>query len=257
MKTGTNHNTLDHLKAFKPTKKDTKMGSTSKPLYQVAVLMFNGVDILDFAGPVEMLSHISYNHNPDTPEHVFQFQLVANSTTVRSGGCITVNSDLTFEEATKQIDTFDILIVPGGLPSVIKNLYETHAAELKFIEAFSNAAPAKEGRERVIMSVCTGALLLGSTGALSGLTATTHHRALDILRNVCQNASKGVEGAKPVEVVSKRYIDGGLNAAGIRVITSGGISCGLDASLYLGSLKTSVQAAEFVCKVSEYEWRRE
>ena len=232
-------------------------GSTSKPVYQVAVLMFNGVDILDFAGPVEMLSHISYNHNPDSPEHVFQFQLVANSKAVRSGGCITVSADLTFEEATEKIDSFDVLIVPGGLPSVIKNLYETHAAELKFIEAFNKATPTKAGQERVIMSVCTGALLLGSTGALSGLTVTTHHRALDILRNLCQNASKGKDGAKPVEVVSKRYVDGGLNAAGIRVITAGGISCGLDASLYLGSLKTSVEAAEFVCRVSEYEWRRE
>ena len=233
------------------------MGSTSKPVYQVAVLMFNGVDILDFAGPVEMLSHISYNHNPDSPEHVFQFHLIANSTAVRSGGCITVSADLTFEEATKKIDSFDILIVPGGLPSVIKNLYETHAAELRFIEAFNKAAPAKDGQERVIMSVCTGALLLGSTGALSGLTVTTHHRALDILRNLCRDASKGIDGSKPVEVVSKRYVDGGLNAAGIRVITAGGISCGLDASLYLGSLKTSVEAAEFVCRVSEYEWRRD
>lgn len=233
------------------------MDSTSKPVYQVAVLMFNGVDILDYAGPVEMLSHISYNHNPDAPEHAFQFHLVADSNAVRSGGCITVNADLSIEEATKKIDSFDILIVPGGLPSVIKNLYETHAGELKFIEAFNKAAPAKDDRERVILSVCTGALLLGSTGALSGLTVTTHHRALDILRNVCRDASKGVEGAKPVEVVSKRYVDGGLNATGIRVITAGGISCGLDASLYLGSLKTSVQAAEFVCRVSEYEWKRE
>ena len=232
------------------------MGSTSKPVYQVAVLMFNGVDILDFAGPVEMLSHISYNRNPDAPEHVFKFHLVANSQAVRSGGCITVNADLTFEEATKDIDSFDILIVPGGLPGIIKNLYETHAAELQFIEAFNKTGPAKNGQERVIMSVCTGALLLGSTGALSGLTVTTHHRALDILRNLCQDASKRIDGAKPVEVVSKRYVDGGLNAAGIRVITAGGISCGLDASLYLGSLKTSVEAAEFVCRVSEYEWRR-
>ena len=219
--------------------------------------MFNGVDILDFAGPVEMLSHMSYNHNPDAPEHVFKFHLVAGLDAVRSGGCITVNADLTFEEATKKIDSFDILIVPGGLPSVIKDLYETHAAELRFIEAFNMAKSGREDRERVILSVCTGALLLGSTGALSGLTATTHHRALDTLRNVCQDASKGVEGANPVKVVSKRYVDGGLNAAGIRIITAGGISCGLDASLYLGSLKTSVHAAEFVCKVSEYEWRRD
>ena len=233
------------------------MGSASKPVYQVAVLMFDGVDILDFAGPLEMLSHMSYNNNPDGPEHVFQFHLVANSQAVRSGGCITVNADLTFEEATKKIDSFDILLVPGGLPRVIKNLYDTHAVELKFIEAFNKAAPAKDGQERVIISICTGALLLGSTGALSGLTATTHHRALDMLRDICQNASRGVEGAKPVEVVSKRYVDGGLNAAGIRIITAGGISSGLDASLYLGSLKTSLEAAEFVCRVSEYEWRRD
>lgn len=234
------------------------MGSTSNPVHHVAVLLFPGVDILDFAGPVEMLSHISYNHNPDAPERAFQITHVAASPTVKAGGCMTVHTDMSLEEATKRVDDFDILIVPGGLPAVIKDLCERRSAEIEFIEAFGKPAPAREkAGERAILSVCTGALLLGSTGALAGLTVTTHHRALDILRDVCKKASEGREGGKPVNVVSKRYADGGLNAAGIRTVTAGGISCGLDASLYLASLKTSVQAAEFVAKVSEYSWNRE
>ena len=237
------------------------MGSTSKPEYQVAVLLFNGADILDFAGPMEMLSHFSYNHNPDNPERAFKMHLIAASKTILADKCLSVNADLNFEEATKQIDMFDILIIPGGSPAVMRGLYEPQHGdneESKFIKAFVEPAPAKKDKgDRVILSVCTGALLLGSTGALAGLTATTHHMALDILGNICQDASKGAEDAKPVEVVSKRYVDGGFNAAGVRVVTAGGISCGLDASLYVGSLKTSVAAAEFVCRVSEYDWQRE
>ena len=235
------------------------MTSQSKPEYQVAVLVFNGVDVLDFTGPVEMLSHFSYNSNPDAPERAFKMHLIAGSKTILAGKSLSVNADLIFEEAMKRIDMFDILIIPGGPPAVIKGLYESPSREeSKFIEAFNKPAPAKrENGDRIILSVCTGALLLGSTGALAGLTATTHHRALDVLGHVCQDASKGAEDAKPVEVVSKRYVDGGLNAAGIRIVTAGGISSGLDASLHVGSLKTSVQTAEFVCRLSEYDWKRE
>lgn len=234
------------------------MVSTSKSVYEVAVLLFEGADILDFAGPMEMLSHFSYNNDIDDPERAFKMHTVAHSKTIHTGGCLTVNADMTLEEATNQIDIFDILVIPGGRPAVMKTLYESRSEESKFIEAFNKEAPEKKDKgDRLILSVCTGALLLGSTGALAGLTVTTHHKALDLLANVCQNASKGEGDAKPVKVVSKRYVDAGLNAAGIRVVTAGGISCGLDASLYVGSLKTSVQAAEMVRRVSEYDWKHE
>lgn len=233
------------------------MGSTSKPVYKVAVLVFEGADILDYAGPMEMLSHFSYSQNPRAPERPFQLHVVARSKTVHTGECLTVSADLTFAEATKQIDMYDILVIPGGRPAVMRILYESGSEESKFIEAFNKEAPAKrDNGEKLILSVCTGALLLGSTGALAGLTVTTHHKALDTLGEICRNASEGVESAKPVEIVSKRYVDAGLNAAGIRIVTSGGISCGLDASLYAGSLKTSVEAAEFVSRISEYDWKR-
>ena len=146
---------------------------------------------------------------------------------------------------------------------MIAELVESGSGEVGFIGAFGErleeGGRGGERGERVLLSVCTGALLVGATGALGGVRATTHHRAQEMLRGVCQAAArKGLGEGKAVEVVaSKRYVDGGVNGTGIRVVTAGGISCGLDASLYVGSLKTSVGAAEFVARVSEYHWNRE
>lgn len=54
----------------------------------------------------------------------------------------------------------------------------------------------------------------------------------------------------------RRYVDGGLNRQGKRVVTAGGITCGLDAALYIGEMKAGRQAAEFNARMSEHEWKR-
>ena len=49
----------------------------NKKVYKVAVLVFNGTDILDFAGPLEMLSHVMYNNDIEHPEPVFKSTVIA------------------------------------------------------------------------------------------------------------------------------------------------------------------------------------
>lgn len=56
------------------------MASSDKKVHRVAVLVFNGTDILDFAGPLEMLSHTLYNTDLDHPEPVFKPTVVARYT---------------------------------------------------------------------------------------------------------------------------------------------------------------------------------
>ncbi|MFN2153020.1 MAG: DJ-1/PfpI family protein, partial [Anaerolineales bacterium] len=74
------------------------------------------------------------------------------------------------------------------------------------------------GEAELGLSVCTGALVLGATGLLDGLRVTTHHQVFDLLREVASDSQV---------IEDERFIDNG------RVITSGGISAGIDMSLYV------------------------
>ncbi len=86
---------------------------------------------------------------------------------------------------------------------------------------------------------------------------TTHHLAYDLLREVCEKAAGGKEAANVVSSnAQRRYVDGGVNTAGIRVVTAGGVTCGLDASLYIAEMKVGKEAAEFAAKLTEHEWKR-
>jgi len=111
-------------------------------------------------------------------------------------------------------------------------------------------------------------LLLGYVGAFDGLEATTHFLALDTLRQICADYVKRTAGAMGTTVLpassaatgeekpkSVRYVDAGLNASEVHVISSGGISCGIDASLYLLGMKLGRGKAVTVAGMMEYAWR--
>ena len=92
----------------------------------------------------------------------------------------------------------------------------------------------------LILSVCSGSLLLGRAGLLHGLTATTHYAALDELRNISSSIS--IDS-------SKRFIDNG------RVIISAGISAGIDMSLYVVARLLGREQAIETARYMEYEWQ--
>jgi cyclohexyl-isocyanide hydratase len=100
---------------------------------------------------------------------------------------------------------YDLLYVPGGLGT------RTLVSELRAVEYLRSW-----GTERLLASVCTGALLLGRAGHLAGLRATTHHRALEALRPFCREV-----------VADRRVVDEGC------VVTAGGVASSLDLGLYL------------------------
>src|ERR1700709_725004 len=76
-----------------------------------------------------------------------------------------------FKEAYTRLSEFDILIIPGGgVDAVLK----TKAEPLGLIRAFSHLQKKDPKKERTLLSVCTGSLLLAQAGILSGLSATTH-----------------------------------------------------------------------------------
>ncbi|KAG7004419.1 hypothetical protein G7Y79_00025g057050 [Physcia stellaris] len=265
------------------------MAASNKKVYNVAVLLYTGTDILDFAGPIEMLSHTLYNTDIEHPEPVFKPTLIArcvcallltvspclhryptvgysaskpsdpfaspktflptppsgilllpfpspqpkkptnmldpptSGPEILAGNVMTVKADMSIATALPKISDFDILVVPGGWPTLLLNMINSGSEELKFIEAFNaSSAPNNDhgkGDEKIILSICTGALFLAATGVLAGLKATTHHMSLDLLRATdpsIEVLSSGTEGEKP-----RRYVDGGVNAQGKRVVTAG------------------------------------
>jgi transcriptional regulator GlxA family with amidase domain len=94
------------------------------------------------------------------------------------------------------------------------------------------------GEAELLLSVCTGALVLAAAGLLDGKRATTHHLAFDALRAAAPRAEV-VEGA--------RIIDNG------RIVLSSGVSAGIDMSLYVVSRLHGEEVARETARYMEYE----
>lgn len=100
--------------------------------------------------------------------------------------------------------------------------------------AYAALPPKQDGKTRWLLSVCTGSLILAEAGVLGGLSATTHWGYYDKLRRISVRKEEG--GAEAVKVLEERFVVNPRDEkTGLRVITSGGVSCGLDSSLWLVS----------------------
>ncbi len=124
----------------------------------------------------------------------------------------------------------DVLVVPGG-HGVRRLLTDDRTRDF---------VGAGHVISETILSVCTGSLLLGACGLLSGLAATTHSDAIDELRAVDPT----------IDVRPKaRLVDNG------KVVTSAGISAGIDASLYLVARFCGDDVADETARYMNYDWR--
>ena len=91
-----------------------------------------------------------------------------------------------------------------------------------------------------VLSVCNGAFILAKTGLLDGLSATTTRYLIDGLEAIAPNTKM---------VRNVRYVDNG------KIITSGGLSAGIDAALHLVSKIQGKERAQSIAYGLEYEWR--
>ena len=80
--------------------------------------------------------------------------------------------------------------------------------------------------------------------------------SLESLKKANIDGAKTSGSDKPGTVLRTRYVDAGLNNAGVRIISSGGISCGLDASLHVVSLRVDEDEARRVADLIDYGWRK-
>src|SRR5438445_5225777 len=167
----------------------------------VAVLIFDEVEVLDFCGPFEVFS-VTGRQKRQSPFNVYT--VAEKSSAVLARNQLSVNPRYTIADCPSP----HILIVPGGQGA---RREMNNAALTHWIKSIT---PKTE----LILSVCTGALLLAKAGLLDGLKATTHHGALDLLREVAP---------KTTVLDNQRVIDNG------KIIVSAGVSAGIDAAFYL------------------------
>ena len=186
----------------------------------VAILVFDDVEVLDFAGPFEVFAVTDELQNHES-FHTFTLALTPGSVRARNG--LKVVPDFTLENCPPP----HVLVIPGGAgtrPLLAK------PALLEWLRTKSFDA-------EVVMSVCTGALVLARAGLLEGLRATTHHENFVELRQL----------APHTEVVeTERFVDNG------KVLTTAGISAGIDCSLHVVARLLGPDAATTTARYMEY-----
>lgn len=190
-----------------------------------AILIFDGVEVLDFAGPFEVFGAA------DDLAQKTRFKVF---TVAETPGTILTNHGLkivpehTFESAPAP----DLLIIPGGLGT---RALLNKSSVMEWIRT-------RAKRAETVASVCTGALVLAKAGLLEGQPATTHYRHLHLLRDLAPTA---------VVHENKRFLDNG------HVATSAGVSAGIDLALHLVARFHGATAAEETARYMEYHWRND
>src|SRR5262245_58397379 len=188
----------------------------------IAILIFDDVEVLDFCGPFEVFA-VTGERDNSKPFHVYTVAETDRPVLARNG--LSVNPAYSFANCPKP----DTLLVPGGqgTRALIHN-----SVVIDWIKQQSQQV-------ELLLSVCTGALLLAQAGLLDGLHSTTHHTAFDLLRQIAPTSHV---------LESERMIDNG------KIILSAGISAGIEMSLYVVSRLLGEQQAQETVAHMEYEW---
>ncbi|HKR06259.1 MAG TPA: DJ-1/PfpI family protein [Bacteroidia bacterium] len=196
--------------------------STFKPK-NVAILLYDGVELLDFAGPGEVFQQAEFNGT--NAFHVYT--VAADKKEIISQSFLKVTAEYLIDDCPLP----DILVIPGGNSiSQVNNE--------KLITWINNVNQKAE----YVLSVCNGVRLLAKTGALAGKMATSHFLAID-------NLAREFPDVKMVK--GKRFVDNG------RIITTEGVSAGIDGSLYLLSKIFNREAADNLARQIMYNWKPE
>ena len=195
----------------------------------VGIYMFDGVEVLDFAGPFEVFwtaaRLAARQQQPGQPPPTPPTLIADRARTVQARGGLPIVCGASLADHPP----LDVLIVPGGV-------VDAELARADVVAWIARTAPAT----RITASVCTGAFLLAKAGLLDGRRATTHWEDVDELRRQFPRVT--VEAGPP-------WIDED------RIVTSAGISAGIDMSLHLVSRLAGEPLARATARQMDYRWR--
>jgi len=195
--------------------------------WNAGIMIFDGVEVLDFAGPFEVFSRTRLAPGPESrrsedsaPFNVFTVARSLAPVTATGGLKVLPHHD--FAGAPR----IDLLLVPGGFGT---RALLNDADALEWIRGVAAQA-------RKVTSVCTGSLLLAKAGLLKGRRATTHWAALDMLESL----QAGVTVERELRVVD----DG--------IISSAGVASGIDMAFYVVETLFGREVADETAHYIEY-----
>ncbi len=189
-------------------------GIAKKSRKDVAILVFPGVQIIDYTGPYEVFGQAGFN----------VFLVAESDTLMHTAMGMQVVPHYTLEDHPKA----DVIVIPGGGVGRTKN----SKAVLSWIKRTEKEAES-------VMSVCNGAYILANTGLLDNKKATTFASLIPGLR----------KAAPKTEIVEDmRFVDNG------KIITTAGLSSGLDGSLHLVAKMLGLGRAQMIATNLEYNW---
>lgn len=204
------HASLAQLRIAKTTQK-----------FNVAIFVFPGVQVIDFAGPYEVFSESGMN----------VYTVGETVAPLHTAGGLTITPKYSFENAPKP----DLVVLPGG------GFYKPgdKAVGDQMVNPLAMKWIKEMAKQAEVMTVCNGAFLAAKAGLLANLPATTFYGYLDHLTEVSPTTTV---------VRDKKYVDNG------RIITTAGLSSGIDGSLYVVSKLVGNGRAKFTALNMEYNW---
>ena len=194
----------------------------------VGIYLFDDIEVLDFAGPFEVFStasRVKARLVPNTPKPFEVFTIADTIRTISARGGLIVEPHFDIASHPR----LDVLVVPGGIVT----------SEIKR-EIIIDWIARTASTSTITASVCTGSFLLGQAGLLSGKDATTHWEDIGDLRSMFPDINVQTE---------TRWVDTG------HVVTSAGISAGIDMCLHLVARLESEDLAIRTARQMEFEWQ--
>jgi len=195
-----------------------EMETSNTKIPTVGVFLFNMADVMDVSGPVSVFEHASFN--------IVTF--AKSKEPVRIGMNLELKPDFTIET----LPEVDILVLPGG------GMAESNPGD----EAIVSFIKERFEKTEVLFSVCSGAFFLGESGVLDGQRATTF---ASLIPELTENYPEAIV------LNDVKYTDNG------KVVTSAGLSSGIDAAFQVVSKYYGVGRAQDIANHMEYPWKRE
>ncbi|MFW9777867.1 MAG: DJ-1/PfpI family protein [Candidatus Heimdallarchaeota archaeon] len=196
--------------------------------WRVGILIFDEVEVLDFCGPFEVFATTRFLdvNGERTDKIAFSVKLISQTdSVVECRGGLKVIPDFGFANSPD----FDILVVPGGWGTRKEVDNPILVKWLKF----------QSEKAQLMTSVCTGSFLLAKTGILDGFEVTTHWASLERLQRAFP---------KVKTIANKRFVITGNG----KIVSSAGISSGIDMALYLVSKLVGQEIALNTANNMEY-----
>jgi len=266
------------------------MQEQAQTKFKVLSIIFPGFNTLDLNGPLDVFTksgltehfevdiaadHEANANGPATKKEDDEWDLIGKKSKVpcditvsTEGVRVQTTLDLNDDLVRNASKNYDVLhIAGGGSWGVATQVAKKHSRFMRLIQTFAETAPP-EGKRRILLSICTGAMFPATMGVFDKCFCTTHWGIYEKVAEVLyktRDPGGTFDPKKPIgtgamfsvpQVIKARFVDAGKNDNGVQIMSSGGISCGIDAALHVVRSLVGTDESIEVAKVLDYLWHQ-